>query len=170
MIPLTTRRSGPGRKPGRLNDRSAAKLIVAAAFALWLPTASAAENLKIEGLDVVTRHGIRRFAVEIADTPATQEQGLMYRKKLGAGRGMLFDFHTPQSVSFWMRNTLIPLDIIFIDADGRIVSVARNAKPMSDDLIPSGGPVLGVLELRGGRFAEIGAQVGDQVRERIFVH
>ena len=130
----------------------------------------AGKPMKVEGLDVVTRHGARHFAVEIADTPARQERGLMFRKHLDAGRGMLFDFHNPQTVAFWMKNTLIPLDIIFIDAGGRIEAIAANAKPMSEDLIPSGGPILAVLELRGGRAAEIDAQVGDPVRQEMFRH
>lgn len=156
-----------------MSSRSRARLgLVCGAFAaLSAPFAGfAAATLKTEPLDIVTRHGRRHFVVEIADTPATQERGLMYRTKLAAGRGMLFDFHTPQGVTFWMKNTLIALDIIFIDANGRIVSIARNAKPMSENLIPSGGPILGVLELRGGRAAEIGADVDDTVSERMFAH
>jgi len=136
--------------------------------ALAGPPAGLAAGLHVEPLEIATRDGIRRFEVEIADTPAQQERGLMFRRRLSARRGMLFDFHTPQSVSFWMKNTLIPLDIIFIDAGGRIVSIAAEARPMSEDLIPSGGPVLGVLELRGGRASEIGARIGDRVRERMF--
>ena len=144
-------------------------LVCGVLAALTAPVAGmAAATLKTEPLDVVTRHGRRHFVVEIADTPATQERGLMFRAKLPAGRGMLFDFHTPQDVTFWMKNTAIALDIIFIDAHGRIVSIARNAKPMSEDLIPSGAPILGVLELRGGRAAEIGADVDDTVSERMF--
>ncbi len=130
--------------------------------------AHAGAGLAVEPLEVLTHDGARRFLVEIADTPARQERGLMFRKQLRPERGMLFDFHAPQPVSFWMKNTLIPLDIIFIAADGRIVNIASNAKPMSEDLIESTGPILGVLELRGGRAAEIGARVGDQVRERMF--
>ena len=132
--------------------------------------AVAATPMKVEGLDVATRRGVRHFIVEIADTPQRQERGLMFRRHLGAGRGMLFDFHDPQTVSFWMKNTLIPLDIIFIGADGRIEAIAANAKPMSENLIPSGGPILAVLELRGGRAAEIDARVGDAVREGMFAH
>ena len=150
------------------------RLALAPALALAVTAvaggAFAAHPMKVEGLDVLTHHGARHFAVEIADTPARRERGLMFRRHLDAARGMLFDFHAPQTVSFWMENTLIPLDIIFIDADGRIEAIAANAKPMSEDLIPSGGPILGVLELRGGRAAEIGAEVGDQVRERMFTH
>jgi uncharacterized membrane protein (UPF0127 family) len=125
-------------------------------------------SVKVETLEVVTSKGAARFRVEIADTEPTRERGLMFRKSLRDDQGMLFDFKIPQPVSFWMKNTLIPLDMVFIAADGRIVSIARNATPLSETPIPSGGEVLGVLEIRGGRAAEIGAEPGDRVRERIF--
>jgi len=124
--------------------------------------------LRSEPLDVVTSHGVFHFTVEIADTDATRERGLMFRTKLAPDRGMLFDFKTAQPVGFWMRNTLIPLDMLFIGANGRIVSIARDATPKSDATIPSGGPILGVLEIRGGRAAEIDAAPGDLVENRIF--
>jgi uncharacterized protein len=124
--------------------------------------------LKTEPLDVVTAHGVFHFTVEIADTEAARERGLMFRSKLAPDHGMLFDFKTAQPVGFWMRNTLIPLDMVFIGADGYIVSIARNAVPLSDATIPSGGPALGVLEIRGGRAAEIDALPGDRVENRIF--
>ncbi len=129
---------------------------------------ASAQALRTEPLDIVTDHGVRHFTVEVADTDATRETGLMFRKSLGPDKGMLFDFGTPQSVTFWMKNTLIPLDMVFIAKDGHVVSIARNAVPMSEALIPSGGPILGVLELRGGRAAEIGVKPGDVVRDRIF--
>ncbi len=124
--------------------------------------------MKVESLEIVTHGGVKRFDVEVADTPRSREKGLMFRRSLAADHGMLFDFKTPQEVAFWMKNTLIPLDMVFISADGRIVSIAANAQPLSEVPIPSGGDVLGVLELRGGRAAEIGARPGDRVHERIF--
>lgn len=126
------------------------------------------ERLKVEKLAIKTHTGLARFRVEIADTGASREQGLMFRKKLAPNRGMLFDFKTPQPVAFWMKNTLIPLDMIFIAPDGRVVSVARNARPLDETPIPSGGDVVGVLEIAGGRAAQIGVEPGDQVRERMF--
>lgn len=129
---------------------------------------SLAKGLKVERLAVVTSSGVHRFSVEIADTAETRERGLMFRTHLAADRGMLFNFRAVGSTAFWMRNTLIPLDIIFIAADGHIVSIAKNAVPHDETPIPSGGPVLGVLELRGGRADEIGARPGDTVRHRIF--
>ena len=126
-------------------------------------------GLPVEPLQIITHDGrVHRFKVEIADNYATRERGLMFRKSLGPDVGMLFDFKTPQNVSFWMKNTLIPLDMVFIDQHGVVVNVAARATPMSETNIPSDGPVVGVLEIRGGRAAEIGVQPGDQVRERIF--
>jgi len=121
-----------------------------------------------EALEVVTPTGRTRFFVEIADTDAEREKGLMFRKDVPPDRGMLFDFKTPREVAFWMRNTLIPLDIIYIRADGVVLSIARNTTPLSEAPIPSGGPVVGVLELAGGRAGEIGLMPGDRIEHRIF--
>lgn len=141
-------------------------LVVTLLFATSGSTAPAA--LKTAPLDIATAKGNFHFQVEIADTAATRERGLMFRKSMAADRGMLFDFKKSQVVAFWMKNTLIPLDMLFIGADGRIVSIARDARPMDETAIPSGGSVLAVLELRGGRAAEIDAEPGDRVRESIF--
>lgn len=139
------------------------------ALCLAVPgTGTAGPRLKQKPLDIVTAHGVAHFTVEVADTPKTREHGLMFRKSLAPDRGMLFDFKTSHPVTFWMKNTLIPLDMIFIGPDGRIVSIARRAEPMSETNIPSGGDVLGVLEIRGGRADEIGAARGDRVRNAIF--
>jgi uncharacterized membrane protein (UPF0127 family) len=131
---------------------------------------AAARGLAVEPLEIVTARGSFSFKVEIADTDATRERGLMFRKSLAADRGMLFDFKTARPVAFWMKNTLIPLDMLFVAADGHIISIAREASPLSETPIPSGGDTLGVVELRGGRAAEIGAEPGDVVRERRFRH
>jgi uncharacterized protein len=117
---------------------------------------------------VVTPSGRTRFFVEIADDDAEREKGLMFRKELAPDRGMLFDFKTPREVAFWMKNTLIPLDIIYIKPDGTVLSIARNTTPLSERPVPSGGPVVGVLELAGGRAAEIGLMPGDRIEHRIF--
>lgn len=143
--------------------RVANRAMLAALTLLSVGGEATARSLTVEPLEVVTAHGVRHFSVEVADTPASREHGLMFRKQLAADRGMLFDFKTVQPVDFWMKDTLIPLDILFIAADGRIVSIARNATPMSEAHIPSGSPILEVLEVRGGRAAEIGAEVGDRV-------
>ena len=127
---------------------------------------ASARSHPVEPLDIVTARGDYHFKVEIADTDQTREQGLMFRKSMARDRGMLFDFKTAQPVAFWMKNTLIPLDMLFVGADGRIVSIARDAAPMSETPIPSGGDALVVIELAGGRAAQIGAEPGDLVRER----
>jgi len=87
----------------------------------------------------------------------------MFRKELPEGQGMLFDFQRDQPVAFWMHNTLIPLDMMFIRSDGRIMRIQENAKPESDDLIPSGSPVRAVLEVIGGTARQLGIKPGDRV-------
>ncbi len=114
-------------------------------------------------LEIVTKSGVRPFTVELATNDAERERGLMFRKELPEGRGMLFDFKEERAVSFWMRNTFIPLDMIFIRADGRILSIAENTKPRSDALVPSGGPVRAVLEVIGGTAKKLGIAPGDRV-------
>jgi uncharacterized membrane protein (UPF0127 family) len=109
-----------------------------------------------------------RFMVEFADNDRTRSYGLMCRKVLAPDRGMLFDFKQPQDAAFWMRNTLIPLDIVYIRADGHILSIARNARPLDENPIPAGGVIRGVLELPGGRAAQLGLLPGDRVKHRIF--
>jgi uncharacterized membrane protein (UPF0127 family) len=152
--------------------RVRAVAFLAALFALAAPVigGAAPDSLKVEPLDVVTHGGVKHFQVEVADTEESRELGLMFRKSLADDRGMLFDFKVVQPVSFWMRNTLIPLDMVFIGADGRVVSVASNAKPLDETPIPSKGEILGVLEIRGGLAHELGIEPGDRVRERIFHH
>ena len=122
-----------------------------------------------EPLEVVTAAGRTiRFKVEVVDTPGSRELGLMYRRHLAQNAGMLFDFKSSQDVAFWMKNTFIPLDIVFIRADGTVANIARQAKPFDETPLPSDGPVLGVLEINGGEAARIGLKAGDQVRHRIF--
>ena len=119
-------------------------------------------------LEITSKTGVHVFSVEIADTEAAREKGLMFRKKLPDGQGMLFDFHREQEVSFWMQNTYIPLDMIFIRGDGRILRIAENTEPLSTKLIPSGGPVLAVLEVIGGTAHRLGIAPGDRVAYPIF--
>ncbi len=109
-----------------------------------------------------------KFKVEIADDDAERQHGLMGRKSLAPDRGMLFDFQEEREQSFWMKNTLIPLDIIYIAEDGTIVSIAAMTTPMSEQSIPSNGPASGVLEIAGGRAGELGIAPGDKVSHRIF--
>lgn len=120
-------------------------------------------------LTVRTVRGEFRFQVEVADTDRERELGMMCRRSLAPDRGMLFDFGRERpDAAFWMRNTLIPLDIIYIRRDGVVRSIVRNARPLDETPRPAGGPILGVLELAGGRAAQIGLQPGDRVDFPIF--
>jgi uncharacterized protein len=122
----------------------------------------------LQTLTIASKTGMHSFKVEIADTDATRERGLMYRRDLPEGRGMLFDFQRAGDVNFWMQNTYIPLDMIFIKADGLILRIERNTEPLSTRIIPSGGPVLAVLEVIGGTTAKLGIAPGDRVDYPIF--
>ena len=102
------------------------------------------ETLRAAGeqtVEIASKTGVHSFAVEVVDNDADRAKGLMYRKELPEGRGMLFDFHRDQEVSFWMQNTYIPLDMIFIRGDGRILRIEENTEPLSTRMIPSRGPV-----------------------------
>lgn len=127
--------------------------------------AQAAGNATIE---IVSKTGVHAFSVELATTDAERTRGLMFRKELPEGRGMLFDFQNEQPEAFWMHNTYISLDIIFIRGDGRILRIAESAQPLSDKLIPSGGPVRAVLEVIAGTARKLGMAPGDRVTGSIF--
>jgi uncharacterized membrane protein (UPF0127 family) len=114
-------------------------------------------------LTIHSQNGDHRFSVEIAATPEQQERGLMFRRALPPDEGMVFPYDPPQPVGFWMKNTLIPLDMIFIRADGTIANIAENTVPLSLDSVPSSGDVAAVLEIAGGRAAELGIRAGDTV-------
>ena len=128
-----------------------------------VPIAFEETPLAIEGV-----HGRFEFQVEMAVTSAQRSRGLMFRDSLDEDRGMLFDFGSPQEVSMWMRNTLIPLDMLFIREDGEISRIVGEAQPLSDRTILSGGPVRAVLELKGGIAAELGIEPGDKVLHPLF--
>ena len=113
-------------------------------------------------LTITSRTGAHHFTVEVAATPEQQEQGLMFRHSLAGDRGMIFPYDPPQQVAFWMKNTLIPLDIVYIRANGTIAGIV-NAQPMDITPLPSGEPVVLVLEIRGGRAAELGIKEADKV-------
>jgi len=113
-------------------------------------------------LTITSASGVHRFTVEVAATPQQQETGLMFVKHLAPDRGMIFPYDPPQPVAFWMHNTLIPLDMVFIRADGTIARIAT-AKPLDDTPVPSGEPIAAVLEIAGGRAAELGIVPGDKV-------
>ena len=114
-------------------------------------------------LTVQSRGGTHRFTVEVARTPEQQAQGLMHRQSLAPDRGMLFPYAPPQPVAFWMKNTLIPLDMIFIASDGRIVGIAANTTPLSTTPVSVGRPSRYVLEVAGGYAARAGIATGDRI-------
>ena len=113
-------------------------------------------------LTIRSANGEHRFTVQVASTADQQELGLMFRHSLGADEGMIFPYDPPQDVAFWMRNTLIPLDMIFIRADGTIARIAT-AKPLDETQVPAGEPIAAVLEIAGGQAAQLGIREGDKV-------
>jgi len=122
----------------------------------------------LEPLTISTQTGDHAFSVEIAATPATRERGLMDRRFMPADRGMLFEFERDDPVAFWMKNTYIPLDMVFIARNGAVTRIVDRAEPLSETPIPSGGPCAAVLELNGGVAARIGLKTGDMVRHPFF--
>ena len=127
-----------------------------------------AQGRALEPLSIVTSTGEHKIMVEIADDEAERQSGLMFRPPLEDDRGMLFQFPTATEQSFWMMNTPSSLDILYINPQGRIVSIARHTTPNSTTPIPSHGAANGVLELRAGRAEEIGAVPGDLVKHSFF--
>jgi uncharacterized membrane protein (UPF0127 family) len=115
-------------------------------------------------MTVERAQGRDNFHIWIADTPAQQEQGLMWLRELPADYGMVFALNQPRPMSMWMKNTYISLDMLFFDTDGRILSIARNTQPLSLAIIDSGVAVAGVVEIRGGEAARRGIAVGDRIR------
>jgi uncharacterized protein len=138
------------------------------AVALIASTADVAKAAELQTLEIASKTGVHVFQVEMAVTPEEKEHGLMFRRELPEGQGMLFDFQFDQNVAFWMKNTYIPLDMLFIRADGRILRIAENTEPMSERNIPSGGPVRAVLEVIGGTAKKLGIAAGDRVGGSIF--
>ena len=132
------------------------------------PTPAEAPAAALEPLTVVTADAPVELRVEVVDTEAERQRGLMYRTVLARDEGMLFDFKTPRPLGFWMKNTLIPLDMIFIGADGRILNIAAETTPLSREIMPSHGPARAVLEIGGGLAAEFGIEPGDRIEHRIF--
>jgi uncharacterized membrane protein (UPF0127 family) len=142
-----------------------AALVVVASVAFASGEAQAAS---FQPLEIVTQSGVQVFSVEMATTEEEKMTGLMYRKELPDGKGMLFDFSPEQQVSMWMKNTYISLDMIFIRADGRILRIAENTEPLSTKIIPSGGLAKGVLEVSAGTAQKYGIKPGDRVAHPLF--
>ncbi len=136
---------------------------VSAGSALAQQAAGVPMRLPAETMAIVTAQGRFEFDVEIADETEEQQRGLMFRTDLPPRRGMLFDFGQTRMVTMWMRNTPLPLDMVFIRADGTVANVAERTTPFSDDIVASGEPVAYVLELNGGVARMIGVKPGDKV-------
>ncbi|RIJ15485.1 DUF192 domain-containing protein [Henriciella mobilis] len=137
-------------------------------FALSSFAAAMAQGLETGTLTIETEAGEQVFEIEIADEPEEISYGLMNRESLAENAGMLFDFGNPREPAMWMKNTLIPLDMLFISSDGTIQMIARNTVPGSLRTISPGMPVKGVLEINGGRAAALGIEPGDTVNHAIF--
>ena len=126
------------------------------------------QHFATSALTILTAAGPQHFTIEIAETPEQMEQGLMYRKSLPPDAGMLFVFPASAVARFWMKNTLIPLDMVFVDGDGHIVGVHERAVPQSLETISSTAPVKAVIELNGGTVARLGIKPGDTVQYKLF--
>ena len=140
--------------------------LFAVALALFGRSPSTAQGL--EPLTIATTSGEHVFQVEIARNEAEREKGLMFRRFMPADRGMLFEFERNEPVAFWMKNTYIPLDMVFIARDGTVTHIAADAEPLSEAIVPSRGPCAAVLELNGGVAAKIGLREGDKVTASFF--
>lgn len=153
------------RRPG-FGRLKAVVLATALIFtAAWTFHANAAE---FEPLNIIAKSGLHRFQIEVARTDQERATGLMHRKELPEGRGMLFDFAREQEISMWMENTYVSLDMIFIRRDGRILSIAENTTPLSRAIVSSKGPAFAVLEVVAGTAKKLGLAPGDQVAHPLF--
>jgi len=130
--------------------------------------AAPAHTAERQTLEIASKSGVHVFSVEIAATEAERQKGLMFRRNLPEGEGMLFDFHREQDVAMWMQNTYVALDMIFIRGDGRIQRIAEKTTPLSTRIIQSGGPVRAVLEVTAGTARKYGIAAGDRVAHPIF--
>jgi uncharacterized protein len=159
------------RRRHRRRPLLATLAVLAAASAPRLPRAQTGPQPRLpeEPLVIVARDGTRHaFRVEMAVSPEHQAVGLMFRERIGPDEGMLFDWGVPRESSMWMRNTLVPLDMLFIAADGRIHRIAERTVPLSLAPVGSRGPVRATLELAGGTAGRLNLRVGNRVLHRIF--
>ncbi|HEX3861683.1 MAG TPA: DUF192 domain-containing protein [Stellaceae bacterium] len=138
-------------------------LLVVLLFAAVSPAVAQIEQFPTAPLSIVTAAGPQKFTVEVATTPGQMEQGLMFRQSLAPNAGMIFDFKVPSPAMMWMKNTLIPLDMLFVDAKGSIVNIAERTVPGSLDTIAAAAPVRAVIELNGGTASRLGIKPGDRV-------
>jgi uncharacterized membrane protein (UPF0127 family) len=148
----------------------AAAFVVCASFGVpvFAQQAQPSTPAPTQTLEIASASGVHTFAIEFVANDADRSKGLMFRTELPEGRGMLFDFDREQDIAMWMKNTLISLDMIFINGDGTIRRIAENTTPESLATIPSGGPVRGVLEVIAGTARKFGIKPGDRVAHPIF--
>lgn len=137
------------------------------AVMLFSRTSAFARDLR-QPLTIVTAAGEHRFEVEVAETAQQKSYGLMFRTELGERAGMLFPYGSPQEITMWMRNTYIPLDMIFIRGNGIVHRIERRTEPLSERVIASEGPVTAVLEVAGGVADKLGLKPGDLIRHKAF--
>jgi uncharacterized protein len=143
-------------------------IVIGALLCAGAAAAAAPVSFEESSLTVEAANGQFEFLVEMAVNPTQRSQGLMFRESLDEDRGMLFDFGRSQRAAMWMRNTYVPLDMLFIDAHGQITQIAADTQPLSDAVIASREPVRAVLELRGGVSAKLGIRPGDRVIHPMF--
>jgi uncharacterized protein len=130
--------------------------------------AHSAHAMRQETLKLITARGAHTIDVEVTETPAEKSQGLMFRTSLADSKGMLFFYETPQEITMWMKNTYIPLDMVFIRADGIVHRIEARTEPLSENIIASKGDVTACLELAGGAAERLGLKPGDRVEHRFF--
>jgi len=150
----------------RVSIRGLAFGVVTLTYSIGMGGATAQE--KLEALDIVTSRGAHPFLVEVMRTEKQRERGLMFRRFLPKDRGMLFDFRTEQPIMMWMKNTYLPLDMIFISRSGNVVGIARDTEPLSERIVASGAPASAVLEVNAGTTLQIGLGIGDKIRHPLF--
>lgn len=141
---------------------------IALAVATVMLSAARAGAAEFQPLEIATANGVHVFSVEFVNTDEQRARGLMFRREVPEGQGMLFDFQRDQEISMWMENTYVSLDMLFIRADGRIMRIAENTEPLSRRIISSGGPVRAVLEVVAGTARKLRIKPGDVVHHPMF--
>lgn len=154
--------------PLMISRRALLPMPIMLVTALSRSVAAELQQFPTSQLTIVSPTGRHHFNIEVAETPAQMTQGLMFRRSLASDAGMLFDYKQPTVATMWMRNTLIPLDMLFVDAQGRIVNIHQRAVPQSLDVIAAAAPVRAVVELNGGTAERLGIEPGNQVIHPIF--
>jgi len=143
-------------------------LVLLALMTVAVPAGPRAAELRVETVAIETESGRHSFATEIADTDPARARGLMFRRNLPADHAMLFIWGAPIEAAMWMKNTYIPLDMLFVAGDGRVVHIAANTTPHSLQVITAGKPVKAVIELAGGTAARFGIKPGSRVHHKLF--